>query len=237
MKVSRKESITQPYVLTSHDLEKFCARTNGWFFKFDFEVTCKDKLNREFSTLEELLEFENSRAKDIQTLRVFGISKDTQTHLWLKFDKDLMRNIFISLEGNEDTVDGVNEAIEDSLSMMKPWYAVIARAESWLVFSFVLFLVFASISLFGFAAGRWRLSDLGNAKIIVLLITALIAGMVSDIVLTKLRLLIFPMGVFAIGQGLKRHKDKELIRTGVILAFVVSLASSLVAAFILALRG
>jgi hypothetical protein len=42
------------------------------------------------------------------------------------------------------------------------------------------------------------------------------------------------MGVFALGQGAKRHKDKDIIRTGVIIAFVVSFISSMTVALIFA---
>ncbi len=44
----------------------------------------------------------------------------------------------------------------------------------------------------------------------------------------NLYLSIFPKGVFAMNQGLKRHKDKEVIRTVVVLGFIISFVSSLV---------
>src|SRR5260370_4215162 len=85
MKVTRQESVTQPYVLGARDLELFITRAQNWLTTFKFEVNCKDKLKREFSTLAELLQFKNAPTKDIRALRIFGMSKDTQTHLWLKF--------------------------------------------------------------------------------------------------------------------------------------------------------
>jgi hypothetical protein len=237
MKVSRQESVTQPFVLGHRDLEKFVTRAEMWLSTFKFEINCKDKLKREFSTLPELFQFENSPTKDIRALRIFGMSKNTQTHLWLKLDKDFARNIFISLEADEAEADGLNEAIEDLLSVTKPWYAVVARAESWIIFWFLLSIISGIMSVSNFAAGKIHLADFANWKIIVVLIVAIVATGIFHIIITKLRLAIFPMGVFAIGQGTKRHKDKELMRTGIVVAFAVSLAASIIATFIFALRG
>jgi len=44
----------------------------------------------------------------------------------------------------------------------------------------------------------------------------------------KLYFSIFPKGVFAINQGLKRYKDKEILRNVVVIGFLISLASSFV---------
>jgi hypothetical protein len=45
----------------------------------------------------------------------------------------------------------------------------------------------------------------------------------------------FPMGSFAIGQGVKRNKDKEIIRTVIIIGFSLSLIAAIIAALIFAL--
>ena len=49
----------------------------------------------------------------------------------------------------------------------------------------------------------------------------------------KLRDSVFPGGVFTIGQGESRFKDKERFQWGVIIAFAVSLVAGLVSPIIM----
>jgi hypothetical protein len=72
------------------------------------------------------------------------------------------------------------------------------------VFGFVLFLVI---------------------PIIILLLLAKILNWIREGV--------FPTGVIALGQGAKRYEHKEILRTVIILAFLVSLLASLVAPWFL----
>jgi hypothetical protein len=235
MKVSRSEGLTQPYVLEATDLESICNRLQTWFEKFDFEITSKDSLKREFSSLADLLQFENPPSKDIQTLRISGFSEDIQTRVWLKFDKDLARNIFISFEGEEETTIAINELVEERLAAMKPWYAFLARVEAALLFWGLLLLIFLTLTVSNIFAGKLSIEGSLNITLAIISVASAIFGVVLSLVFNKLKLLIFPMGVFALGQGAKRHKDKEIIRTGVVIAFFISLTSSVIATLIFAL--
>ncbi len=129
MKVSREESLTQPFVLTAPDLENLHNRLQKWVTNFNFEVTSKDSLKREFSTLNDLLGFENPPNKDIESLRLRAYSESLDTRVWIKFDKDSLRNIFISIEGDEEAAVAINDSLEESFSAIKPWYALLARTD------------------------------------------------------------------------------------------------------------
>jgi len=238
VKVSREESLTQAYVLEASDLESLCIRLETWLTKFRFETTNKDSLKREFSTLTELLQFENPPNKDIHTLRISGYSKDLETRVWVRFDKDLVRNIFISMEGDEETAMSINETIENRLAAMKPWYAFLSRQESALLFWCLILLVGISGTIVGLLSGKlpkegW--SGVFSSVYVFLLIIPFLLGVVLARIFDRVKLSIFPMGVFALGQGAKRNKDKEIIRTVVVVAFFISLVSSIVATLILAL--
>jgi hypothetical protein len=95
MKVSREDSLTQPFVLAADDLENLQNHLQKWVTNFNYEIISKDSLKREFSTLGDLLGFENPPSKDIETLRLRGSSNDLEARVWVKFDKDVRRNIFI----------------------------------------------------------------------------------------------------------------------------------------------
>lgn len=231
MKVSRDERLTKPYVLEATDLEVLCNRLQKWFASFSFEITSKDSLKREFSTLDGLLQFENAPSKDIQTLRISGYSKDLQTRIWLKFDKGLTRNVYVVIEGDEESATDISEIVEDRLAAMRPWYSVLAKSNFIPVVVFnwmVLFLVLTLIRKISH-----QVQPNFSLSLTVLIIISTIVGIVSALIFNFSKQAVFPMGVFALGQGAKRHKDKDIIRTGVIIAFLVSLVSSVIASLML----
>lgn len=143
MKVSREDSLTQPFVLEASDLENLCSRLQERVMDFEFEITNKDSLKRVFPNLADLLLFENPPNKDIETLRLRGYSNDLQTRAWIKFDKDSSRNIFVSIEGDEEAAMAINDCLEESLAAIKPWYALLARTDFYLILTAILFLLTA----------------------------------------------------------------------------------------------
>jgi hypothetical protein len=230
MKVSRDEFLTRPYVLTADDLTKLCGSLGSSVDKILFKVECADKLEREFPSLEELLRFENPPKKDIQSLRIIARSKE-ETFTLIKFDKSPIRNIYVLVESNEESVINISDSLEERLAAMKPWYGFLAHLKIWLLINLVLFLLFIGI----FLPKLIRATDFSklSAPFYALAIIAVIAGAYLGVISTNKYQVVFPMGVFAIGQGVKRHKDKELIRTTVIIAFFISLVSSIIASLIL----
>src|ERR1035437_3647464 len=127
MRVRRQESLTQPFVLTSNDLNKLYANFQKWLNKISFEISSKDSLKREFSTLEDLLSFENPPQKEIRSLLLSGFSHDPETSIIIIFEIASERNILISIEGEEDAVMAINNSLEECLSGIKPWYYLLAR--------------------------------------------------------------------------------------------------------------
>jgi hypothetical protein len=238
MKVNRTESLTQAYILDSSELEKLCSRLQNWLVKFSFETTHRDSLKREFASLEELIQFENPPNKDIKTLRISGYSKDLNTRLWLKFDKDQFRNIYISIEGDEEPAIAINEIVEERIAAIRPWYAVLAQPAIFFIVATLFLLVWLLFIAWSLLTGRLSregfTQSFTNTSVWGWIIPFLL-GTVTTQVIEKARQFVFPMGVFAIGQGAKRHKDKELLRTGVVVAFAISLASSIIATLIFAL--
>lgn len=115
---------------------------------------------------------------------------------------------------------------------MKPWYSFLARTESGILFWLFILLVY--LSLVASNAFAWKLQFSGTFSITTIVFSA-ISGAILSVIFSKLKLAMFPMGVFALGQGAKRHKDKEIIRTGIIVAFAISLMSSMLATLLFSL--
>lgn len=240
MKTTREERLTQPYVLEPGDLERICADLSSYVDTISFELECRDRLKRQFENLEELLTFENPPKKDIKTLRLTARSNKREIWIWLKLDKDARSNILIHIEADEVATTTLSECLDERLAAMKPWYGRIAKMQLYKLYTLLtafLGLMLGSILVFAVAFGKISFADPSNA-IGALALGALI-GLTVLILLTfldRLKLSLFPMGAFTIGQGAKRHKNKELVRTSVVIAFFVSLAASIVAALIISFK-
>ncbi|HEX8564710.1 MAG TPA: hypothetical protein VF648_03510 [Pyrinomonadaceae bacterium] len=203
--------------------------------EIEFEVECKDNLKRRFPTLDKLLEFENSPKKDILVLSIWGRSKERDTRVWLKFDRDTSSNVLISIDGNEEDTVAVNNLVEERLSALKPWYSFLATRDFTLILLISVFALFLGMSLaiaLGVVGGADRPSSPETIRSSIaaqlIAIAFIISPLIFGYVLNKMRAVVFPMGVFAIGQGVKRHSDKELVRTLIVIGFFISTASSVI---------
>ncbi len=242
MNASRNSHLTQPYVLTSDELTKLCRDMKDLTDEVDFEAECGDNIKRQFALLAELLEFENPPKKDIKALWITAASKDRKTRLLLKLDKDSSSNILISIEGSEGSVIAINDLVEERISSMKPWYNFMARTDFVSILLILLLVLILGIVLavvFGMVGGVDRPSSPVSIRSTVtgqvIALALVLAPFILGYILNRIRQAVFPMGVFALGQGAKRHSDKELVRTVVVVGFLVSFASSIVAALVLTL--
>jgi|GEM_PF-4059025 len=232
IKASKEILLTQPYVLTAGELSKLYDSLEQLSLKPKLEIQCADGIEREFSGLGDLLNFENPPNKDIQRLRIRARSEDLKTYVSIKLDNSRWHNIALSVEGREEDVIQMSEQVDERLAAMRPWYSFWARFDmSWL--PGILFATFfAGVALATYIrrgdqpAPKSPNYSFGDWSLIILLgLTPTILGFL----LNRVRRGTFPMGVFAIGQGEKRHTDKEVLRTVVFVGFIISFLSSIVA--------
>ncbi len=237
MEVTREERLTQAFVLTGTDLKNLHTHLQRWVTNFSFDIMCHDSLTREFSTLDELLRFENPPKKDVKTLRIRAHSDDHQNRVLITLDRDSSRNVYIYIEGNEESAVAMNDSIEEALTAVKPWYSQLAGINIYIVLLAIVLVPSATV-VFLVALGLVKLTaapSFGLVASVTSIMKGLALGMmplVFGFVLHKIQSKVFPMGVFAIGQGAKRYRDKEIVRTIVVVAFFISLVSSIITTLI-----
>jgi hypothetical protein len=209
MKVNKEEYLSRPFVLTASDLERICEHFDS-SDKFTFRAICADKLVREFTSVADLVHFENVPNKEIEALGINVFSKDylekkAFIHLSSRY---AFNNILIRLEGEERNVS------EQKYSGL-------------IIDIFVTWIFVLPLSYF-FVRRSSTVKDF-----IILIAVQLAFGTILSIIWGRIKGYSFPTGVFAIGQGAKRHEDKDRIRTTVILGFFVSLVAGIVVALML----
>ncbi len=234
MKVSKDDSLTQAFVLENDDLEKLHSELTDYLPRIKFIIECKDSLKREFDSFPDFIKFENTSNNEILVLRITGYNHDLDTTFFLRFDKDSYKNIHIIIESNEENAIKLSECFERRLNSIKPWYYPLARKGIPLILGGLLW---NSLFIYNLVRGNYSISSMSKISevpfpYVVILIVFLLITIPLFIWLSNkfnnLYLSIFPKGVFAMNQGLKRHKDKEVIRTVVVLGFIISFVSSLV---------
>jgi hypothetical protein len=242
MTASKTDALSRCCVLSQHILERIDTAILRYASRISYQIDCKDGVQRTFRRLSDLLAFENPPSKDISKLRIVGRSPETSNDLRVWFDRGNIRNVGMDLEGDEQMIRDFVEGLEEQLAAAKPWYSAIAKAEFkliapiiflcfWLVFTFQAFAKvsnkpfppmeeFAKITM-----GQW--TTLFGLMVAFAFLPNIVGG-----ILNWIRDISFPKTVFAIGQGAKRHADKEIIRTVVIAGFVISLAAGVILLFV-----
>lgn len=238
MQTTKNEHITQAFILTPDEIQKlltlFSVNT------VSFKTTSVDKLEREFQSVDDLIQFESPPAKRITSLWIYSFTAASKMSVWFH-DRD-SSNIYVTVEGEEEDVIRFLDGLCVRLQSMKPWYAFIARIGPLLIPFLLVQSILIALAIRNAFHNQTTLPQLGTAlssvrvSMLMLALLGVLALLVAGSaalggiqnLLTRLLRRAFPMGVFLIGQGLKRHQEKELLRSIVILGFLVSVVAGVV---------
>lgn len=227
MKVEKEERFNLAFVLTDKEIEKIAKRFDD-SNSFVLKATCVDKIVREFKSIDDLVSFENSPNKEIESLGFNVFSKNHERKAFIHFSKSPADNILIQLSGEEKEVVDLFEFLRERFYAMETWYAFIARVKySGLFISSVLIWVLTVPLVTAFSKLYIKSNGLSTLSWVIIITAILSTNLIISYLWGKIRNLYFPMGAFAIGQGMKRHKDKEVIRTVVILGSLISLITGI----------
>lgn len=233
MQVSRSSRETSVFILKWEDVTHLYSRLAADFSSVNINAICADGLKRKFSDLDELKKFSNAKRVEIKSLGFDAKGDSYQNQCSISFESGTTDNVRFSVDGREVPVTSQNSFYLDLLDSIRPWYSRVA------VFDFAIaVVVFGLVSLFGLVLFAWFKGYLkavnGGFNTTGDVIISLAGGVLIMLVATVLNHFkgkFFPMGVFAFGDGLKRHENAEVIRTVVIGGFMVSIAASIFYSF------
>jgi len=237
MNISKETSLYQCFVLTEQVLRKLNRALTEFNENIKFEIKCSDGLSRNLSNLDELLEFENPPNKNIQELVLSSKGHNYDRSVRLRLMNSGYPNIRLTMEGSEEAMTKLNSLVEEQLTGMKPWYFRFAKLDFRIIglillsiATIVLNILAATGSLRGqlTSATDHRSTAISNLIFITIISSPFIVGFALNL----LRKRFFPIGVFALGQGLKRHADNEFLRWTIFVGFFVSLAAGFFVLFV-----
>lgn len=222
------------YVLHPKDIRTLWNLLESKIGPTKAKALCTDDIEREFESVDELLDYDNFPARKIRGIEFSARAKNSASHASVSFSRNtLFGSIGFSAEGEEENIASLKQNIAALIGSVKPWYSFLSRVEFFLVvwaistFYLLIFLLVTGVS------DKMPKLSLGNA-ILVILLAILAMAIVSLIVigLNALRSRFFPISTFVIGAGEGRYRTDENVRWGVIVAFFVGLAVAIIFALV-----
>jgi hypothetical protein len=208
------------FVLGDEELRKLSRLLSERIGGVEYSAQCSDDVARTFTTLAELVNYENAKASHIRGLCISARSADYSKSATIRMSDSKQRCFSLDIDAREDVVARLRADVLNVVSGMSPWYAAFHQVNFLLILSAVA-LALSLARPAGVAATRIPIS---------LAVAAIILLGAAGFVLNRLRDRVFPRAVFLIGQGKARYQHLERCHWGIGIAFVVSFLAGLVIA-------
>jgi hypothetical protein len=227
MEASRKGHLGAAFVIHDADLEALNRLLKDFGDDIEYTITGKDGISLTFTDVNKLRAFENPRKKRIVNFSARVVNREPYRRAYLSLDSHWTHNVYVNIEGSQHMTTKLNEEISTWLDGMRPWYWWLARGNP-LTFS-ILILLLCSLVFLDSWWGHW--SGLRSSKPGEFLLPPLVTG--GSFWLAAMGLMKgFPAGVFATGQGKRRHDLSDGLRWLAVIGFPVSIIASVIAAVI-----
>ena len=239
MNVNYSEELPQAFVVGPDELKKLVELLQKRIGEVSISADCIDKIQRKFSTVKELIDYENSKLKRICRIYLSAQSDDYSKSATIAFrdSSSFSGGVSLSITAREDVVLRLKDKILDIVEGTRQWYNLITRffdvanIKHWIVYILFVFLI---VILIGFLAFKFGLIsddkegiEFRNQVTVFITFPSVIFLIVCFTFLPKPFKWLFPSGVFTIGQEKSRFKSLQRVQ-GVITAFAASLTAGLV---------
>jgi len=238
MSVNYSEELSQAFVVGPEELKKLAELLQKRIGEVSISADCTDKIQREFSTVEELIDYENPKSKRIGRIYLSareGFEKSST--IAFRDSSSFSEGVSISITASEDVVVQLKDKMLDIVAGTRPWYNLLARFDSATLTGFVFYLLLLVVVIilgtfiafkFGFISDSKEEIEFGDQLEAVISVTSVIFSIVYFVYFPKLLKWIFPSGVFTIGQEKSRFETLKRVQWSVVIAFMVSLAAGVV---------
>lgn len=204
----------------------------------DFSIKCKDDTTIEFTSIDELLAFSNTKERQISKLTIkTPYSCDTYVSISFKNIDILGDSVEYDISGADEKVILIENKIKDNIDLIREWYPQISAG--WFLSIIVKTVITITILEVAFRYlkknGQALMSPnlygiviplFNNIMLLLLLFVLFFVGLFApNLTISKI---IFPVGSFAIGDGIRRYNQSIFWRRTVIAGFIVSVVAGLV---------
>ena len=215
------------FVVKENDIQKIWNKLESFDKSVTAIVEFSDSIERKVESCEALIQFENSKKRQIKRIEFTAICKERINITRVELENDEYRTISIASSGDDETVTKIGDQIPEIIDGLKPWYSVITRLDLyWVCFLIVFLFSFFVFLMAPESESKGPLSFEQALRLLFILAGVLFAGFFAYKYVNGFKNNIFPIGCFALGQGKERYEMQEKIRWSVVVALIISLLSS-----------
>ena len=144
MSVNYSEELSQAFVLGPEELKKLVELLEKHIGTIRISADCTDKIQREFTTVKELIDYENPTSKRIRRIYL-SAREDFEKSSTIVFrdSSSFSGGVSLSIAASEDVVLQLKDKILDIIAGTRPWYSLLTRSDlvtpTGLIFYFLFF--------------------------------------------------------------------------------------------------
>ena len=228
MNVNYSEELSQAFVVEPDELKKLVELLQKHIGEVSISADCIDKIQREFTTIKDLIDYENPKSKRI--CRIYLSARESfkkSATIAFRDSSSFSEGVSLSITAREDVVLRLKDKVLDVISGMFPWYSPIGRIKLMSPIGFTLYLLgaFLFFVLILFLSFKLKLipnlneESQINSEVASLILLPSIGG---SLFLGRLLKWLFPSAVFTIGQGKSRFETLKWVQR-VVIPVMVSL--------------
>ena len=235
MNVNYSEELSQAFVVGPDELKKLVELLQNRIGKVSISADCIDKIQREFTTVKDLIDYENPKSKRI--CRIYLSAREgfeKSATIAFRDSSSFSGGVSLSITAREDVVLRLKDKMLDIVAGTRPWYNLLAHSDlatpTGFVFYFLFLLVVIVLSTFiafkfGLISDSKEGMEFEDQLRSFILLTCIIFPIVYFTFFSKLLKWLFPSGVFTIGQGESQFETLKRVQWGVVISFAVSFAA------------
>ena len=220
------DSVKSPLVVKESDIEYLYNLLKEYITEPSIRAECKDKVTHNFSSLEELFNYSNSKSSKIVQLRFLSYCTDTNKHgsIFIDFDNSIFANMRYEIELPTKSIYEIQKKLKDVLVGTYPWYRILSKI-SYVFAGFALYIIlWASLSIalgLGFIESSTEEVTI-DRKTATFFWIFLFLYVASLFVLDVLNLLLFKRNFLLIGQQKQHYNNMEFLRKGIVVQILLS---------------
>ena len=235
MNVNYSETLSQAFVVGPDELKKLVELLQKQIGEVSISADCIDNIQREFTTVKDLIDYENPKSKRI--CRIYLSAREgseKSATIAFRDSSSLSGGVSLSITAREDVVLRLKDKILDIVEGTRRWYNPLTlfdltSATRWGIYFVFICVVFILIGFIAFKFGLISDSKVGielrDQVRVFITLPSLIFILVCFAFLSKPFKWLFPLGVFTIGQGEARFETLKRVQWGVVISFAVSFAA------------
>jgi hypothetical protein len=239
LRTTKERNIKIAYEINEQRLKRLDKILKEIHPNIEYEIECSDDSRIRFTDLRELFEYANPSNRKIVGI---SLSTDWESKIKVQINYTMLEYspIRYQISGEDKDVIYYSNRIEDELYTSKVWYGKIRYFD----FSkaFFLLIIFSFIVLTGLALYLFRTNlsqevadTVKTYKDLLYQLTFQISPLLLlglGFFLDKIKTILFPIGVFALGEGIARNKKlifiRNLIFTGVLLPIIIGVIVNMI---------